>query len=480
MTTATAPATATRASDITELRPQRGPQELFLASRVDICIYGGAAGGGKTWSLLMEPLYHVGNPGFGAVIFRRTFPQIEREGGMWDESFEIYPHARGRSSKSEMAWYFPSGAKVSFAHMQYPQNADDWRGAQIPLVEFDQLEEFTERQFFYMLSRNRSTCGVRPYIRATVNPDPDSWVARFIEWWIDQDTGLPIESRAGRVRWFARNAQEWLWADSKADLLEAHPELEPDQPKSVTFIPSKLDDNPILMQRDPGYRANLLAQDYVDQQRLLHGNWKVRVSAGKLFNRAWFEVVDAAPAGGDFCRGADFAATVKKLEGDDPDYTAFVLSKMVRGCLYILDAQQFRAGPAEVNSMLYNVVTQDAALSEREGGTYRVRWEREPGASGKRDNLTLVRMLSGYDARGLRPQGDKVTRLKPLAAQTLAGNVKVVRGEWNEVFLKHMHALPDASHDDLGDAAEISTRPLMRAGQLQDGQEGAEDDAAAA
>ncbi len=468
----TAVATAERKQSI---RPQSGPQESFLASSVDIGIYGGAAGGGKTFSLLLEPLYHKHVPGFTCVIFRRTFPQINRSGGMWDGSSEIYPLLGGQPNQSDMYWRFPSGAKVSFAHMQHPQNVDDWRGSQVTLIEFDQLEEFTERQFFYMLSRNRSTCGVRPYVRAAVNPDPDSWVARFVEWWIDQDTGLPIESRAGRIRWFARNGQEWLWADTKDELLGEHPELEPDQPKSVTFIPAKLEDNPILTERDPGYRANLLAQDYVDQQRLLYGNWKVRATAGKVFNRGWFEIVGAAPAGGEFSDGWDLAATEKKSAGDDPDYTANVFSKLVHGTLYILDAQQMRVGPAEVNRVMLNTTIQHAQQAQSEAGTYRVRWEREPGASGKRDNLTLVRLMSGYDARGVRPQGDKITRLKPLAAQTLAGNVKLVAGQWNEMFLKHMHALPDGDHDDLGDAAEVSTRPLMRAGQLAETQEEQED-----
>ena len=61
------------------IRPQPGPQETFLASPADIAIYGGAAGGGKTWALLMEPLRHVHNPKFGAVFFRRTTVQPSQE-----------------------------------------------------------------------------------------------------------------------------------------------------------------------------------------------------------------------------------------------------------------------------------------------------------------------------------------------------------------------------------------------------------------
>ena len=63
----------------TNLSPQPGPQTAFLSSSADIAIYGGAAGGGKTWALLMEPLRHLANAGFGAVIFRRTTVQVRNK-----------------------------------------------------------------------------------------------------------------------------------------------------------------------------------------------------------------------------------------------------------------------------------------------------------------------------------------------------------------------------------------------------------------
>jgi hypothetical protein len=92
-----------------------------------------------------------------------------------------------------------------------------------------------------MLSRNRSVCGVKPYIRATCNPDADSWVAKFIEWWIDPDTGYPIKERSGKKRWMIRRDEALHWADKKTELFERfnlQTEQEQQEPKSVTFIMS--------------------------------------------------------------------------------------------------------------------------------------------------------------------------------------------------------------------------------------------------
>lgn len=73
-----------------EIRPQPR-QEAFLSSPADVCIYGGAAGGGKTWALIYDFLKHYRNPGFGSVLFRRTLPEHKRQGGPWDESMSMYP-----------------------------------------------------------------------------------------------------------------------------------------------------------------------------------------------------------------------------------------------------------------------------------------------------------------------------------------------------------------------------------------------------
>src|SRR5574343_595906 len=151
------------------IRPQKGPQEDFLSSNADIVIYGGSRGAGKSFALIMAPLAHIDVSGFGCVIFRRTFPQITNEGGLWDESSNLYPHLGARPTQNDLTWRFPSGAAVSFAHMQNEADIENWKGAQVPLIGLDQIEQFSEKQFWGLLGSNRSTCGVLPYIRATCN-----------------------------------------------------------------------------------------------------------------------------------------------------------------------------------------------------------------------------------------------------------------------------------------------------------------------
>ena len=276
------------------IKPQSGFQLKFSRCSADILIGGSGAGVGKTFISLIEPLYHTKNPEFGAVFFRRTFSQIMNEGGLWDESMKLYPLEGARPNKSNVSWTFPSGSKVSFAHLQHEKDIFTWQGSQIPLIVFDELTHFTESMFWYMITRNRSTCGVIPYVRATCNPDPDSWVARFIEWWIDQETGIPIPERSGVLRYLIRNGDAMVWGDSKEEVIEKAPfifnqfegqDVNPlDLVKSVTFIPGTIYDNKELLKVNPEYLANLLSQDDSIKAQLLDGNWKVRQDNLSLFD----------------------------------------------------------------------------------------------------------------------------------------------------------------------------------------------------
>lgn len=438
------------------ISPQPGPQTKFLTSSADIVIYGGAAGGGKTFALLLEPLRHVNTKGFGGVVFRRTYPEVTNEGGLWDEAMELYPVIGAIPKVGDLTFLFSSGATISFGHLNHESDKLRYQGAQICYLAFDELTHFTESQFFYMLSRNRSLCGVRPYVRATCNPvseeeAPGGWVAKIISWWIDQETGFAIPERSGVVRYFIRSDDEFHWADTPEELLEIDPES---TPLSFTFIPATLSDNQILAQADPGYLGKLKALPYVDRMRLLEGNWKIVASAGMVFDRDWFHIEYNLPKGGVMCRFWDFAATEKSMKNADPDYTAAVLQRRVKRSYILEDVVAGRWSPAEVDRQFIAIAQRDIELAKELGCTYIVRWEIEPGSAGIRESRRLVMMLQGVNAKGERPgTGDKITRALPYSAQCGAGNVVLRPGRWNAGWLAHMHAQPTAAHDDIMDAS---------------------------
>jgi predicted phage terminase large subunit-like protein len=440
---AVSPAEAQRQS----IRPQAGPQEAFLSSPADIVIYGGSAGGGKTYGLLLEPLRHVSNDEFGAVIFRREAVQITNEGGLWDTAMGLYPQIGGRPRQSpKLMFTWPEGGKISFAHLQTEASVLDWQGAQIPLLMFDELTHFTRAQFFYMLSRNRSTCGIRPYVRATCNPDADSWVADLIAWWIDQDTGYPIQARSGVVRWFARVNDVLLWGDSAEELSTAHG-IAVEDCKSLTFIAASIHDNQALLKKDPGYLANLKALARVERERLLSGNWKIRPAAGLYFKRHEAKVLEVCPTDVvAWARAWDFAATEPTEGNENPDWTAGIkIGRRASGRYVVSDGVHERRQAAAVRALVKRV-------AEHDGKGVCISIPEDPGQAGKDQASSYVTMLAGWPVTRRRPSKDKITRAEPVAAQWQAGNVDVVRGPWNDSFFAELEAFPGTGHDDYVDA----------------------------
>lgn len=298
--------------DRPSIEPQPGPQRDFFANSADLVVYGGSAGGGKSWALLVEPLRHIFTvPGFSGVLFRRTYPEITNPGGLWDASEEIYRRLGAVPRKGTLDWTFPPFANtISFRHLQYEQDKYQWQGTEVPYFGFDELSHFTESQFTYVgLSRGRSTCGVRPYVRATTNPDP-AWVKSFLAPWVAKDH--PDPARSGEVRHFIRDGGVIRWV----------PVGTPDC-KSLSFIRASVYDNKILLDRDPGYIANLKALLPVERARLLDGDWDVR-REGLVY--PGFDACLVEPDGGladpdagglDFGFSNPFAAVWGHLDHDD-------------------------------------------------------------------------------------------------------------------------------------------------------------------
>lgn len=421
---------------------QPGPQTEFLMCSARLAFYGGAAGGGKSYACLLDPLYNTNNPQFEAVIFRRYYRQIMAPGGLYRRSLEIYPQLGAKFNKSDLVWTFPSGATVKFAAMEYESDVDSWKGAEIAEVEVDEVTEMSEYQFFYLFSRNRSVSGVVPTMRAFTNPDPDSWVKIILAPWVD-DT-FPDPAVPGEIRWFIRKDDviQWCDADTKSAI-------------SITFFFANLYDNKKLMEKDPGYEAGLDALPDVERRRLKLGDWNARPS-GKKFKREWFPVIDELPDDIErVVRFWDKAATDKLKKNsrkNGPDYTAGVKIGRRREGVFpryiVIDAIWEQKDPGGVEDLIRNTASQD-------GRAVKVRIEEEGGSAGKDVTHNYVtKVLVGYDVDGVRATGSKELRADTFSAQAKHGNVALLRAHWNNGYLNFLCAFPDeAIHDDPVDAS---------------------------
>lgn len=460
------------------LKPQKGPQEKFLATPADICIYGGSAGGGKTYGLLLSALRYKNVPGFGCTIFRTNFNQIFSQGGLWDESVNMYTGIRGAEPKiSRGEWQFfdkygQVASKVSFAHIEKSDDLRSWHGSQICALCFDELTFFPERVFFYMLSRNRSACGVKPYVKATCNPDADSWVAKFISWWINPETGYPIPSRSGNLRYFIRRDEKLFWADTKQELwdqFDLQTAEERAEPRSVTFIMSSVYDNQALLDINPGYLANLKALPLIERERLLYGNWKIKAAGGLFFKRTQIgNILEILPADIiKLVRCWDLAAT-EKTEKGEPAYTAGVLmGKRKNGRYVIIDVINRQMSASDVRSTIKLTAQADRAKYKR----VRIRLPQDPGQAGKEQAQSYIKFLSGFDVTTVAESGSKEARAEPMAAQWQAGNFDIMIGDWNTDYLLQLENFPDGRFKDMVDAsanafAEIEASTQFNVGNM--------------
>jgi len=447
------------------LGPQPGPQQAFSATSADIALFGGSAGPGKSWALVYEPTRHIHRKGFSGVIFRRKSPELIGAGSVWEEASTIYPRLGGVMRESRLDVRFPAGALIEFAHCQYEQDLASHQSKAYCYIGIDELTQFTERQFWFLIGRNRSTCGVRPYFRAATNPDADSFVRELIDWWIDGD-GYAIPERSGVIRWLCRVDEELVWGDSREEVEAAVVARGADPaehiPKSFTFISAKLEDNPMMEHKDPGYRASLQLLQRVDRLRFLGGNWDVRAVAGELYQAHWFETVHCSPAD-VVARGRfwDKAGTDKTTK-NDPAWTVGALWSMTaKKQFYVEDIVRFQGNPLKVEEAIENTAKLDGRQVEV------CLWQ-DPGQAGKTDVAVFARLLAGWPFHAEVARLDKVTYAKPASAQAERGNIKIVQGPWNKCWLREHENFPDAKLKDQPDTTSLAVLRLTGGGRVEE------------
>lgn len=272
---------------------QRGGQENILSSEADITISGGCRGGSKTFSLLLEAEYDIPKNNFRAIILRKTLDDLS---DIADTSMKLFDQdGIYNRSKNDMTWNFNAGGWLKFSYHddEYQSFCDRFRGKQYAYIGIDEVTQIAFNKFKFLLTSNRNAYGIRNRIVGTCNPDPDSWVAKFISWWIGED-GLPIKERDGVIRYCfmpSDYVEDIVWGDTKEEVFEKCKDIilqhwSPEYNrygtpedlfiKSVCFTEAKLSENVALMSSDPSYLANLVNQSEEQRARDLDGNWKYK------------------------------------------------------------------------------------------------------------------------------------------------------------------------------------------------------------
>jgi len=416
-------------------RPQPGPQMAFHRSAAFECLYGGAAGGGKSDSLLIEALRYAHVPGYTALILRRTFPQLSQAKGLIPRSQELL-NSVAKWSSERATWTFPSGATLAFGHMQYENDMYDYQGSAYAFIGFDELTHFTEPMYRYLFSRARTMARlpdgrVLPVrVRATTNPGGvgHEWVRR--RWWAwlgDQPTAA-----SGELRYYV------VEGDLECDAPAAAPGA-----LSRQFIAARVFDNPALLRVDPGYVQRLQALPLLERKRLLEGDWTI-APRGNVFRREWFRVVERAPEGLRWVRYWDLAASVR----ESADYLASVAAALAPdGVLYLRDMIRGKWEWPEQERILSQTMLAEPQMAH---GI-------EKALHGLAALQTLLRKpeLARTTIRGIDVDRDKLSRALPLSARAEQGKVALVRGAWIGAFLDELCAFSGdgKTHDDQVDTA---------------------------
>ena len=237
---------AAEAKEEVIFRANEGPQEDFLAAAETDVLYGGAAGGGKSYAMLVDPLRYAHRAAHRGLIIRRSMPELRE---LIDKSRELYPKAFPgcKYKEVEKLWNFPSGAKIEFGFLERDADVYRYQGQAYSWIGFDEITHLpTEFSWNYLASRLRTTdADIIPYMRCTANPGGvgATWVKkRYID---PQTPDTSFEGADGLTR---------------------------------KFIPARLQDNPYLA-RDGRYEKMLQALPPTQRQQLLEGNWDVAEGA---------------------------------------------------------------------------------------------------------------------------------------------------------------------------------------------------------
>lgn len=286
-----------------DIMPQCGLQEEVLLSDSDITFCGSSRGGGKSYALILDAMYDIHNPMFGAMFFRKETGELEKAGGLYDKASKIYPILGAKPTK--LKFVFPSGAYIMMDHLQ---NEDEkaiekrFKGLEIPAIYIDEVDQIEFSTFLKLLQSNRNSSGIRNRIVATLNPAPDSWVRQFLDFYINEEGYIDPDRDCQTIYFYVygTTVNDILWAESKELLYEkaqnyidsawreefyAAGLTKFDLIKSLKFVKGDVSQNKKLLESQPSYIANIAQGGAAAIARNLDGNWNIKADGVEMVKR---------------------------------------------------------------------------------------------------------------------------------------------------------------------------------------------------
>lgn len=239
-------------------------QQLFLDldDKKEV-FYGGAAGGGKSSALLMAALKYVDVPDYSALLLRRTYADLSKQGALMDRAKEWLSSTGASWNEQRKMWTFPSGARLAFGYLETENDKFQYQGAEYQFCGFDELSQFTETQYTYLFSRLRRLKNSDIPIRMRSGSNPGGVGAAWVKERFIPDLFLPEDA-----------IEERIWTKETFD-------DESGKVNTRYFVPARLDDNPYLDQAE--YDESLGELDPVTRAQLRRGDWQITLRGDILY-----------------------------------------------------------------------------------------------------------------------------------------------------------------------------------------------------
>ena len=387
--------------------PQPGPQTALITCPIGDIMFGGARGGGKTFTMLGDWLSHAMQYGKGAkgILLRRTYDELDE---VKAQAQEIYPLIGAWYQSAKNTWHFPNGAQLKFRYLKADADASRYQGHQYTWMAIDEAGNFPSPDPIDKLRATlRSKSGTPTFLRLTANP------------------GGP--------------GHGWL----KARYIEPSPPMRPfTDPTTGTvrlFIPSRLEDNRILAERDPTYKDRIRASGPAWLvQAWLNGDWNATPEGG-IIKSEWFKRYNAAPFEPMMIVQSWDTAYKDKQINDPSVCTTWAVT---RHGYYLLDVfrdrMDYPAVKRAVKSLAEKWKPHAILIEDKASGQSLIQELRAEGA------LPVI---------PIEPEGDKVSRMNAVSALFESGLVYLPEvASWLLDYEIELTTFPLAAHDDQVDS----------------------------